>query len=74
MTEAQTSLLISGYFIVGIVLSPFVGLFADRVGRKRVLVLGLGLTTFGLLGGAIAFEATRAPRRPGDCLGGLRPS
>ena len=53
LTEAQASLLVSGYFLVGIVLSPFVGVLADRIGRKRVLVAGLG--TFGLLGGAIAF-------------------
>ena len=43
----------SGYFVVGIVLSPFIGLLADRVGRKRVLVAGLG--AFGLLGGGMAF-------------------
>ncbi|SFR97690.1 Predicted arabinose efflux permease, MFS family [Halomicrobium zhouii] len=53
LTEAQASLLVSGYFLVGIVLSPFVGVLADRIGRKRVLVAGLG--TFGLVGGAIAF-------------------
>lgn len=53
LTEAQASLLVGGYFLVGIVLSPFLGILADRIGRKRVLVAGLG--TFGLLGGAIAF-------------------
>ena len=31
LTEAQASLLVSGYFLVGIVLSPFVGIFADRL-------------------------------------------
>ncbi|WP_440991976.1 MFS transporter [Haloarchaeobius baliensis] len=53
LTEAQTSLLVSGYFLVGIVLSPFVGILVDRLGRRRVLVAGL--LTFGVLGGAIAF-------------------
>lgn len=53
VTGTQVSLLVSGYFAVGIVLSPFVGVLADRIGRKRVLVAGL--VTFGLLGGAIAF-------------------
>jgi MFS family permease len=53
VTAAQASLLVSGYFVVGILLSPFVGLLADRLGRKRVLVGGL--TTFGVLGGAMAF-------------------
>ena len=53
LTDAEASLLVSGYFVVGIVLSPFVGVLADRVGRKRVLVGGL--LTFGCLGGAIAF-------------------
>jgi MFS family permease len=64
LTEAQASLLVSSYFLVGIVLSPFVGILADRVGRKRVLVSGLA--TFGLLGGAIAvapsFEVVLALR------------
>ena len=53
LTDAQASLLVSGYFVVGIVLSPFIGLLADRIGRKRTLVTGL--LTFGLLGGAMAF-------------------
>ncbi|MFB6109060.1 MAG: MFS transporter [Haloplanus sp.] len=52
LTDAQASLLVSGYFVVGVFLSPFIGLLADRIGRKRVLVAGL--VTFGLLGGAIA--------------------
>lgn len=53
LTDAQASLLVSGYFVVGIVLSPFIGLLADRIGRKRVLLVGLA--TFGFLGGSIAF-------------------
>ncbi|WP_135363573.1 MFS transporter [Halosimplex halophilum] len=53
VSEPETSLLVSGYFLVGIVLSPFVGVLTDRVGRKPVLVAGLAL--FGLLGGSMAF-------------------
>lgn len=53
LSDAQTSLLVSGYFAVGILLAPFLGLLADRLGRKRVLAGGLA--TFGLVGGAIAF-------------------
>lgn len=53
LTDAEASLLVSGYFVVGIVLSPFIGVLTDRLGRKRMLVSGL--LTFGILGGAIAF-------------------
>jgi MFS transporter, ACDE family, multidrug resistance protein len=56
ITDAQTSLLISTYFLVGIVLSPFIGILADRIGRKRVLVAGL--LAFGVLGGAMAIAPT----------------
>ncbi|KAB1198550.1 MULTISPECIES: MFS transporter [Haloferax] len=41
LTDAEASLLVSAYFLIGIVVSPFVGLLADRVGRKRVLVPAL---------------------------------
>ncbi|WP_276254505.1 MFS transporter [Halomontanus rarus] len=64
LTDAQASLLVSTYFLVGIVLSPFIGILADRIGRKRVLVGGL--LAFGVLGGAMAvaptFEALLALR------------
>ncbi|MDT3435598.1 MFS transporter [Haloarcula sp. 1CSR25-25] len=53
LSDAEASLLVAGYFVVGIVLSPFIGVLTDRVGRKRMLVTGL--LTFGLLGGGIAF-------------------
>ncbi|ADB63051.1 major facilitator superfamily MFS_1 (plasmid) [Haloterrigena turkmenica DSM 5511] len=56
ITDAQASLLVSTYFLVGIVLSPFIGVLADRVGRKRVLVGGL--LAFGVLGGAMALAPT----------------
>lgn len=50
VTDAQASLLVSAYFLVGIVASPFIGILADRYGRRRVLVPSLVL--FGLAGGA----------------------
>jgi MFS family permease len=53
VTEPEASLLVSGYFVVGIALSPFVGVPTDRIGRKPVLVAGLSV--FGLLGGSMAF-------------------
>lgn len=52
LTDATASLLVSTYFLTGIVLSPFIGLLADRIGRKRVLVPSL--VVFSLAGGAIA--------------------
>ncbi|WP_435157590.1 MFS transporter [Haladaptatus sp. DFWS20] len=53
ITDAQASLLISTYFLVGIVLSPFIGMLADRIGRRTVLIASL--VVFSLSGGAIAF-------------------
>ncbi|WP_435179798.1 MFS transporter [Halorussus sp. AFM4] len=53
LTDATASLLVSVYFLTGIVLSPFLGLLADRFGRKRVLVPSLA--AFSVAGGAIAF-------------------
>ena len=58
LTDTQASLLVSGYFVVGILLSPFIGLLADRLGRKPVLVGGLA--GLGLLGGAMAFAPSFA--------------
>lgn len=59
LSVARASLLVSLYFVTGIVLSPFIGLLADRVGRRRVLVASL--VVFSLAGGAMAlapnFEA-----------------
>ncbi|AGN02927.1 major facilitator superfamily protein [Salinarchaeum sp. Harcht-Bsk1] len=53
ISNARASLLISAYFVVGIVLSPFIGLLIDRIGRRRMLAAGL--TTFGAFGTAMAF-------------------
>ncbi|WP_254547425.1 MFS transporter [Halomarina pelagica] len=52
LADAEASLLVSAYFAVGIVLSPFIGVVVDRVGRRRVLVPSL--VVFSVAGGAIA--------------------
>lgn len=62
--DAQASLLVSTYFVTGIVLSPFIGLLADRLGRRWVLLPSL--LVFSLTGGAMAL----APSFP--VLVGLR--
>ncbi|ELZ02428.1 MFS transporter [Natrialba asiatica] len=48
ITDARTSLLITAYFVPGIVLSPVIGMLADQVGRKRVMVPSL--LAFGVTG------------------------
>ncbi|WP_232701411.1 MFS transporter [Halobacterium wangiae] len=52
LSDAQASLLVSTYFLAGIVLSPFLGAFADRYGRRRLLVSSL--VVFSLAGASIA--------------------
>lgn len=54
LTDTQASLLVSAYFLVGIVVSPFLGLLADRVGRKRVLVPALVVFSLAGLAGYLA--------------------
>jgi len=54
LTDAQASLLVSTYFLAGIVLSPFLGAFADRYGRRRLLVGSL--VVFSLSGTSIALS------------------
>jgi len=51
VSAADASLLISAYTLPGVVFTPFVGLLADRVGRKWLLVPSL--IVFGIAGGAI---------------------
>lgn len=53
ISDAQVGLVITAYTIPGIFLTPFIGLAADRFGRKPVLVPLL--FTFGIAGAAIAF-------------------
>lgn len=56
VTDAQVGLVITAYTVPGIFITPFVGLVADRFGRRRVLVPLLFL--FGIAGAAIAFART----------------
>lgn len=56
ISDAQASLLITAYFLTGIVLSPFIGVLADRVGRRRVLVPSLFV--FAIAGGATVLAPT----------------
>ena len=53
ISASQASLLISAFTIPGVVLTPFIGLTSDRIGRKQVLVPSLFL--FGVSGVAIVF-------------------
>lgn len=56
VTDAQVGLVITAYTVPGIFITPFVGLVADRFGRRRVLLPLLFL--FGIAGSAIAFART----------------
>lgn len=58
VTDAQVGLVITAYTLPGIFLTPFIGVLADRVGRKRVLVPLL--FTFGISGIAMAFTTSFA--------------
>lgn len=53
VSDAEVGLIITAYTLPGIFLTPVIGLLADRIGRKRVLVPLL--FTFGMAGSAIAF-------------------
>lgn len=55
ITDAQTSLLITAYFVPGIVLSPVIGLLADRFGRRQIMIWSL--FAFGVTGGLAAFTS-----------------
>lgn len=52
LTDAQASLLVSAYFVAGIVLSPILGALADRYGRRRLLAAALAV--FSVTGASIA--------------------
>lgn len=53
LTDTHASLLLSVYFLPGVVLSPGIGLVIDRVGRRPALVFSL--VTFGGVGTGIVF-------------------
>jgi MFS family permease len=54
VSEKDIAFLITAFTIPGIVLSPFVGILADRLGRKKILVPSLFL--FGIAGTACSFS------------------
>lgn len=53
VSDAQVGLIVTVYTLPGIFLTPFVGLIADRFGRRRVIVPLLLL--FGVAGAGISF-------------------
>ncbi len=53
VSAGAVSLIVTAYTLPAIVLTPLLGVFADRHGRKRVLVASL--LVFGLAGGACFF-------------------
>lgn len=53
VSDARASLLITLYFLPGVVLSPVIGLLADRYGRRVVMIPSV--VAFGVTGGSIAF-------------------
>jgi MFS family permease len=55
ITDAQAGLLVTVYALPGVVLAPFAGLLADRVGRRDVLAGSL--VGFGLFGSLIALTS-----------------
>ena len=52
ISETGVGMLIIAFTVPGVILTPFIGILADRIGRKRILVPSLFL--FGLAGGACA--------------------
>lgn len=53
VTSGQVGLLLTFFTLPGIIIAPFLGILADRLGRKRILVPSLFL--FALAGTACAF-------------------
>jgi MFS family permease len=58
VTDAQVGLVITAYTLPGVVVTPFVGLVADRFGRRRVVVPLLVL--FAVAGAGVAVARTFA--------------
>lgn len=55
VSEAKIGLLVTMYTLPGVLLAPLLGIFADRHGRKPLLVAAL--LVFGLAGGACALTS-----------------
>jgi MFS family permease len=58
ISDAQVGLVVTAYTLPGIFLTPFIGLVADRFGRRRVIVPLLFV--FGVAGAGISFADTFA--------------
>ncbi|USZ67368.1 MFS transporter [Halorussus salilacus] len=58
VSDAQVGLVITAYTLPGVFLTPFIGLVADRVGRRRVIVPLLFV--FGLAGAGISVAGSFA--------------
>ena len=56
VSDAQIGLVITAYTLPGVLLTPFIGLFADRFGRRRVIIPLL--FTFGIAGSGISFAGS----------------
>ena len=54
ISNTSVGLLITAFSVPSMILTPFLGTLADRLGRKRILVPALFL--YGLAGGACAFS------------------
>ncbi|OIJ15228.1 MFS transporter [Anaerobacillus arseniciselenatis] len=54
ITETQVGLLITVFTVPGVILTPLMGVLADRFGRKKVLIPSLIL--FGFAGGMVGFS------------------
>ena len=59
ITESQASLLLSAFTLPGVILTIPLGMLADRIGRKPILVPSLIL--FGLCGSGIVFVESAIP-------------
>ncbi len=55
LSPGEVALLITAFTLPGVLLAPFIGIMADRIGRKQLLVPSLFL--FGVAGGAIALTS-----------------
>lgn len=58
VSDAQIGLVITAYTLPGVFLTPFIGLVADRLGRRRVIIPLLFI--FGIGGAGIAFAGSFA--------------
>ncbi|MCU4973261.1 MFS transporter [Halobacteria archaeon AArc-m2/3/4] len=56
LSDAQVGLVITVYTLPGVFLTPFIGLLADRIGRRRVIIPLLFI--FGIGGAGIAFASS----------------